>query len=134
MIDMSTFGPTYDPAIDGERLHTQMDRIRDFMLAQTLFLTLDEIHLAIGDPPSSVSAQLRHLRKERFGSYVVLKQRRYADSGVWEYKVEAPNGQPQSRAQPTVARLQAMAASALIHLRAGRFVDAMTLIEEIATP
>ena len=45
-------------------------------------------------PHASVSAQLRHLRKARFGSFVVEK--RYAGNGLFEYRVlpPAPVDQP----------------------------------------
>lgn len=38
--------------------------------------TLKEIEDITGDPQSSISAQLRNLRKASFGSHVVTKQRR----------------------------------------------------------
>lgn len=86
-----TFGPAYDPAIDGRRVHRQMDVIRMFMLRQIpgTWLTLAEIEDATDYPQASVSAQLRHLRKERFGAWDVDKRRRVADAGTWEYRVRA---------------------------------------------
>jgi len=83
----STFGPAYDEQIDGRRVRTQMNRIRDFMIGHPGYHSLPEISAATGDPPASVSAQLRHLRKPRFGSYTVNKRRRSAVSGLWEYEV-----------------------------------------------
>jgi hypothetical protein len=38
-----------------------------------------------GDPEASVSAQLRHLRKPRFGGHTV--ERRYMSNGLYEYKL-----------------------------------------------
>lgn len=50
--------------------------------------TLDEISSLTGDPPASISAQLRHLRKERFGSHIVEKRRRgERETGLFEYRV-----------------------------------------------
>lgn len=49
--------------------------------------TLSEIARELGYPEASVSAQLRHLRKPEFGSYLVDKRRRKAQSSVWEYRV-----------------------------------------------
>jgi hypothetical protein len=49
--------------------------------------TLYEIAKATGDPETSTSAQLRHLRKPRFGGYVVEKRRRTATAGTWEYRL-----------------------------------------------
>jgi len=81
-----TFGPAYDPALDGQRLAKQHERIRDYMLASG-WRTLSEISQALGYPESSISAQLRHLRKAQFGSYVVRKERR---GGGWAYMVLEP--------------------------------------------
>ncbi|KKL56177.1 hypothetical protein LCGC14_2247980, partial [marine sediment metagenome] len=36
--------------------------------------TLCEIEDLTGDPPASISAQLRHLRKERFGAHTVERR------------------------------------------------------------
>jgi hypothetical protein len=83
-IHPSTFGPAYSPALDGERIAKQHEVIRDFML-RSGWKTLAEIEQALGYPQASVSAQLRHLRKTRFGSYQVEKRRR-SDS-QWEYAV-----------------------------------------------
>lgn len=88
-----TFGPSYDEDIDGERVSDQMSRIRNYMLLEGnrgAWRTLREISLTLGYPESSVSAQLRHLRKERFGAYIVDKQRRVEVKGTWEYQVRRP--------------------------------------------
>ena len=88
MSDMN-FGPAYDEELDGKRVHTQMDVIRRFMVKEwPEWQSLAEIECVLGYPQASVSAQLRHLRKRRFGSYVVEKQRR--TTGTWEYRVRAP--------------------------------------------
>lgn len=79
-------GPTYEPEFDQERLTGQILRIRDLMLDGT-WRTLGEIRAITGDPESSVSAQLRHLRKPRFGAYLVDKRRRVEGSGLYEYRV-----------------------------------------------
>ena len=40
------------------------------------------------DPHASISAQLRHLRKEKFGSYNIEKRPRGDRSnGLWEYRL-----------------------------------------------
>lgn len=52
--------------------------------------TLNEIATLTDDPPASVSAQLRHLRKPRFGSYRVERRRSFIDSGLYEYRVLPP--------------------------------------------
>ena len=88
-------GPDFNPRIDGERLGRQHERIRDLMLDRK-WRTLSEIASLLGYPESSISAQLRHLRKPRFGSYEVLKRRRgNGRAGTFEYRVDPPTGDPQ---------------------------------------
>ena len=82
-------GTAYSERMDGKRLALQHERIRDYMLRHS-WKTLAEIKDALGYPESSISAQLRHLRKPRFGSYVVEKRRRKPGGGTWEYRVMAP--------------------------------------------
>jgi hypothetical protein len=83
-------GPVYDPSVDWHRLTKQHTRIRAFMLQTGAWQTLREISSKTGFPESSVSAQLRHLRKKRFGSYEVAKRHRGArKSGLWEYRVRS---------------------------------------------
>jgi hypothetical protein len=82
-----TFGPAYDAAIDGERIATQMEVIREHMLRRRGWVTLREVALATNNPEASVSAQLRHLRKPRFGGFEVTKRRRDG-AGTWEYRLE----------------------------------------------
>ena len=88
MNQKNTFGPAYDYAIDGTRIRKQHDVIRDTMLSDLLWWTLDELEKATGYPQASISAQLRHLRKPEFGSFIVEKRRRVTDRGTWEYQVK----------------------------------------------
>jgi hypothetical protein len=93
-------GPVYEPRHDQARLSAQHERVRDLM-RDGAWRTLNEIAAATGDPVASVSAQLRHLRKPRFGSWTVSKRHRgERRDGLWEYQLEAP-GAP--RAAPTDA-------------------------------
>ena len=85
MNDTGTFGPAFEEKVDGKRIRTQMDTIRSYML-QAGWQILAEIAEATDVPPASASAQLRHLRKTRFGGYDVRKRRR-GDGGTWEYRV-----------------------------------------------
>ena len=80
-------GPAYVPERDWSRLTGQMIRVRSLML-DGQWRTLSAISEATGDPPASVSAQLRHLRKERFGSHIV--DRRHLGNGLFEYRVTVP--------------------------------------------
>jgi hypothetical protein len=77
-------GPAYEPSLDLERLANQQERLKSLML-DGQWRTLGEIAAKIHAPESSVSAQLRHLRKPRFGGYSV--ERRRVDGGLWQYRV-----------------------------------------------
>lgn len=77
----------YEPEVDRPRLKGQLLRVFDAMSIGG-WRTLRELSDETGDPEASVSAQLRHLRKERFGSYIVEKRRRGGEaSGTWEYRL-----------------------------------------------
>lgn len=83
-------GPAFEPEVDGERLTKQSERVR-LLMADQRWRTVAEISAITGDPQPSVSAQLRHLRKERFGSHQVERRRRGEPSaGLWEYQVRPP--------------------------------------------
>ena len=71
-------------ADDCARLEGQTLRIYRLMIDGT-WRTLEEIQRATGDPQASISAQLRHLRKPRFGGNIVDKQRR---GNQWEYRLQ----------------------------------------------
>lgn len=90
----SKFGPAYDAQVDGARLENQLNRNRDLML-DGHWRTLIEIQGRTGDPEASVSAQLRHLRKDRFGAYAVEKRRRIPKCGLWEYRLLLPEPEAQ---------------------------------------
>lgn len=81
-------GSDYNRKYDDTRLTGQLHRIFTLMKDGS-WRTLQEIALATGDPQASISAQLRHLRKPRFGSFTVHKRSRGERSrGLYEYKVE----------------------------------------------
>lgn len=83
-------GETYEAEYDLERLTTQLEDVRACML-DGKWRTLREISLATGHPEASISARLRDLRKERFGSHTVdLQPRGPRADGLVEYRVEAP--------------------------------------------
>jgi hypothetical protein len=80
-------GSDYDPEFDDARLRGQIRRLWDLML-DGKWRTLCEIELVTGDPPASISAQLRHLRKKRFGKHTVNKRPRGERAhGLWEYQL-----------------------------------------------
>jgi hypothetical protein len=78
---------------------TQREVLCDVMLSARecdAWLTLDELAKLTHYPPASISAQLRHLRKPEYGSFVVEKRRRMVDEvvqrdphgPVWEYQLQ----------------------------------------------
>jgi hypothetical protein len=99
---MGTFGPAFNEELDGERVGSQLQRVRDLMI-DGVWRTLGEIATLTRDPESSVSAQLRHLRKKRFGSFRVDKRRRGAPSnGLYEYKLLPPDPDEAVEPEPEV--------------------------------
>lgn len=77
-------GPEFEPKRDTERLTGQYDSIFAFM-RDGEWRTLAEISKALGYPESSISAQLRHMRKPRFGSHTV--NRRHVAEGLFQYQL-----------------------------------------------
>lgn len=78
----------------------QRDVLCDVMLSASqcdTWLTLEELAKLTHYPPASISAQLRHLRKQEFGGYEVEKRQRVSgrvlqgeDFGtVWEYRLRS---------------------------------------------
>lgn len=84
-------GPEYIEADDRARLTGQLLRVRAFMLPGH-WKTVSEIAAVTGDPETSVSAQLRNLRKARFGSYIV-ERRAKGDrmGGLYEFRLLCPD-------------------------------------------
>jgi hypothetical protein len=77
-------GADYEPCRDSARLSAQHNRIKNLMLDGQA-RTLGQIAEVTGDPEASISAQLRHMRKERFGAYTVSKN--HLGNGLYTYKV-----------------------------------------------
>jgi hypothetical protein len=86
---------------------SQREVLRDVMLSAAQcgsWLTLRELARLTNYGETSISAQLRHLRKARYGAFVIDKQvRRSADSAsvaergaVWEYRLRGV-WRPQTR-------------------------------------
>jgi hypothetical protein len=80
-------GPAYKPEHDRARLTGQIKRVFACM-KDGAWRTLEEIQTETKDPQASISAQLRHLRKDRFGGHAVEKRARGdRGNGLWEYKL-----------------------------------------------
>jgi hypothetical protein len=77
-------GSNYDHERDAPRLTTQHGRIFNVM-KDAIPRTLKEIAALTGDPESSISAQLRHMKKERFGGHAIEKG--YLGNGLYTYKL-----------------------------------------------
>ena len=77
-------GDDYQRNRDEERLSGQMLRVFNCMKDgewKALRVIAEETH----DPEASISAQLRNLRKEKFGGYEI--ERRYIKDGLYEYRL-----------------------------------------------
>ena len=84
-------GQDYVPEHDDKRLTNQIKRIFGCMF-DNKWRTLREIAEITNDPEASISAQLRHLRKPRFGSFIVNKRRRGCEGvGLFEYQLLIPS-------------------------------------------
>jgi len=77
-------GDDYVPPRDDPRLSRQYARIFTLM-RDAKWRTLATIEQITGDPPASISAQLRHMRKARFGGHTI--NRRYLGDGLYEYQL-----------------------------------------------
>ena len=77
-------GSDYDHLRDAARLHGQLGRIWE-VIKNGCWHTLADLSTKTGAPEASVSAQLRHLRKPRFGGHTIEKQR--CPSGQYEYRL-----------------------------------------------
>lgn len=83
-VTMKFDGSDINQPRDSERLTGQLERIMGCMKLGGWW-TLNQLTEQTGDPPASISAQLRNLRKERFGSHTIDK--RYVGCGKFEYRL-----------------------------------------------
>lgn len=77
-------GADYTPERDAQRLTKQFRRVFDLM-RDGQWRTLKAISSYTHDPEASVSAQLRHMRKPRFGGHTINKK--YVDNGLYVYQL-----------------------------------------------
>lgn len=77
-------GADYKPKRDDVRLSGQILRIFNAM-KDGGWRSLGRISQLTMDPEASVSAQLRHLRKAKFGGHTV--NRRHLGDGLYEYQL-----------------------------------------------
>lgn len=90
-------GPEYRPTFDKKRLTNQMENIIRLM-KDNKWRTLSMIKRKTGASETSISAQLRHLRKDKWGNQIIDK-RRAGDKtkGLFEYRLTLihPNKLPE---------------------------------------
>lgn len=84
-------GETFDAEKDGERLSTQLHRVRETMLSGGWW-RLCELARVVGGSEAGVSARVRDLRKLKHGAYVVQRRRAEGARGLWEYRLIVPSG------------------------------------------
>lgn len=77
-------GADYDRDRDDARLTGQLLRVWR-AVSDGCWWTPSELERATGDNWSSISAQLRHLRKARFGGHTV--EREYLGEGLYQYRL-----------------------------------------------
>ncbi len=80
-------GETFDAAQDGERLSTQLARVRASMESGDWW-TLKDLSIRTGGTEAAVSARIRDLRKPKFGGLIVERRRVPGASGLWEYRIK----------------------------------------------
>ena len=78
-------GSDYEHKRDGVRLTGQLQRVFDVMKTGE-WITLRQLADKARCPEASASAQLRNLRKERFGAFLVEKK--YDHFGVFSYRLK----------------------------------------------
>lgn len=78
-------GDDYVSLRDDKRLSGQIRRVWQVM-SDGNWRSVNAICKLTGDPAPSVLAQLGHLRKEKFGEYLV-ERRRASESGLYEYRL-----------------------------------------------
>ena len=77
-------GSDYNYDEDNQRLSNQYWDLYNLM-RDGKRRTLNRIAIITGHPPASISAQLRHMRKVRFGSNTVNKH--HLGKGLYEYEL-----------------------------------------------
>lgn len=81
-------GADYVHERDCVRLTGQLERIFN-VIKDGQWRTLNAIEAETDDPPASISAQLRHLRKPRFGSHIIEKK--HVGNGLYIYRLVLDN-------------------------------------------
>lgn len=89
-------GSHYNPSTDKKPLASQMERVRVALNAGG-WKTVDEIQGYIKmfydahDPATSISAQIRNLRKEKNGGYKIITRARAGHNRLYEFCIKPRN-------------------------------------------
>ena len=78
-------GDTYTPMLDYVRLTGLLSRVY-FVMEDGRWHTLGELSVRAVGSEASVSARLRDLRKAKFGSFQVDRER--VKAGLWRYRLK----------------------------------------------
>lgn len=88
---MGFSGDDYSTSYDHKRLSKQIDVIKAIVTKAPKWWTLRELHELTGIGESSISAQLRNLKKPEFGKYVLERRPRgRREDGLYEYRIMPP--------------------------------------------
>jgi hypothetical protein len=77
-------GSTYNPALDHERLSTQLEKVKAAVTGGEWW-TLSELSMLCDGSEASISARLRDLRKPQFGGYSIERYR--VNGGLFKYRM-----------------------------------------------
>jgi len=94
-------GADYSEERDGDRLSTQLERVRDYMIGHGGWHSIRAIASSTGDPEVSVAAQVRNLRKPRYGAHIVERKRL---GGVYVYHLRRRCDDDPAMARPDPVR------------------------------
>lgn len=84
-------GSNYDHTRDAPRLTEQIQRVFT-VLSDRNWHALSHIAMLTGDPEASISAQIRHLRKARFGGWEIEKK--HMGNGLYLYRLTGERTDP----------------------------------------
>jgi hypothetical protein len=82
---MNFDGETYDEELDGKRMTTQLELVREIMSDQGWHRNI-EVANRIDCSESGAGARIRDLRKKKFGSWEIVRRRVAHGNGLHEYR------------------------------------------------
>lgn len=120
-------GSDYSHDRDAPRLTEQLQRVFN-VLSDEQWHTLEGIARITGDPTPSISAQIRHLRKARFGGHEIEKT--YYGDGLYAYRLTGEKTTPSSKPAEDSAPLPPSAPELLeiAHKKLGQIQTELELV------